>query len=65
METKKPYATMNEVAKLYRYDSSRIRQICIAHGIGNLIEGRIRLLTARDVKKIGSFLRRNGNSRES
>lgn len=48
--------TVTEVAMRFRRNPSRIRQLCIAHNIGVLIAGKLRLLTEKDVDRIGKML---------
>lgn len=48
--------TVTEVAERFGRNPSRIRQLCIEHDIGVLIAGRLRVLTERDVDKIGQML---------
>ncbi len=55
-ESKKMTFTVNDAAERYGRTTARIRQICIEHAIGNLIENRIRLLTESDVRKIGRII---------
>jgi len=57
--------TVNDAAKRFSRTTARIRQICIAEKIGNLIFNRIRILSARDVQKIGKIIGEKGRNRDS
>ncbi len=57
--------TVNYAAARFERTTGRIRQICIAHDIGTLIEGRVRLLTASDVEEIGRIIKESGQARGS
>ena len=48
--------TVNDAAERFERTTARIRQICISNEIGTLIEGRIRILTPADVRKIGEII---------
>ena len=48
--------TVNDAAERFDRTTARIRQICIKNQIGTLIEGRIRILTPADVRKIGEII---------
>ena len=48
--------TVTEAATRFGRNPSRIRQICIEHKIGVLIADRLRVLTERDVQRIGKIL---------
>lgn len=48
--------TVTQAAGKFRRTTARIRQICIAHGIGKLIKGQVRLLSADDVRRIGKII---------
>lgn len=64
-KTKKPKFTVNHAAQLFGRTTARIRQICIEHEIGELIQGRVRLLTAADVEEIGRIIEESGYSMNS
>lgn len=61
MATAKQQLTVNDVADRFGKNPSRIRQLCIEHGIGKLIAGRVRLLTEADAKKLGRFFAEKGH----
>ena len=58
-ERKKEY-TVNDAAEMFGKVTARIRQICIRHKIGRLIENRIRLLSPADIRKIGKIIEETG-----
>lgn len=60
VEHQKVTYTVNDAAKRFERSTARIRQICIEHEIGELIENRIRLLSATDVRKIGQIIEQTG-----
>ncbi len=47
-----PSITVTDVARRLNRTTGRIRQICIQHGIGTLVGGRVRVFTPREVDKI-------------
>lgn len=55
--------TVNDAAGRYSRTTARIRQICIEHGIGTLIEGRIRLLSIDDLRLIGKIIAETGRQK--
>ena len=62
---KKTAFTVSDAAEKFGRTTARIRQICINNEIGKLIEHRIRILTVRDMTKIGKIIEENGHSRNS
>lgn len=56
--------TVTEAAKELGLTPGRIRQICIAHKIGE-IHGTIRVLTAEDVHKIDAARGKEGRPRKN
>ena len=44
--------TTSDVAKLFGVTSRAIARICSEHGIGTVVNSRLRILTAADVEKI-------------
>ena len=65
VESKKTSLTVNDAAERFGRTTARIRQICIEYEIGELIEGRIRLLSAADVRKIGRIIEETGYEKSS
>lgn len=65
VEEKKTTFTVTDAAERFNRTTARIRQICIEHEIGKLIEERIRLLTARDMEKIGKIIEETGYFKDS
>ena len=65
IEEKKTTFTVQDAAKQFCRTTARIRQICIQHDIGKLIEGRIRILTSGDVRKIGKIIEETGHEKNS
>jgi hypothetical protein len=65
VEQQKTTFTVNDAADRFARTTGRIRQICIEHEIGNLIENRIRLLSAADVRKIGRIIETEGYRKNS
>lgn len=57
--------TVSDAATEFDRTTARIRQICIDNSIGALIEGRIRLLTAADMRKIGKIIAETGIEKSS
>lgn len=55
--------TVSDAADRFDRTTARIRQICIEYEIGTLIEGRIRILTPADVRKIGEILAECGRKK--
>lgn len=52
--------TVNDAAERFDRTTARIRQICIENRIGTLIEGRIRLLSPDDIRRIGEIIAESG-----
>lgn len=52
--------TVKDASEQFSRTPGRIRQICIAHSIGELIENRIRLLNAKDMQKICKIIEEEG-----
>ncbi len=64
-EKEKTEFTVTEAADMFNRTTARIRQICIAHGIGKLILGRLRVLNRRDLAKIRRIIDEFGYNKES
>ena len=65
MAIEKDEFTVNEAAERFGRTTARIRQICIKHGIGRCMGGRIRILKSRDLDRIGRIIERFGYAKNS
>ncbi len=61
-QERKTIYTVRDAAEQFGRTTARIRQICIKHEIGTLIEGRVRILKAKDIRKIGRFIEKSEKS---
>lgn len=64
-EKKKSNLTVKDAARRFNRTTARIRQICIAHEIGEVIENRIRLLSRDNMREIGRIIEENGYEKTS
>jgi hypothetical protein len=65
VDRRKATLTVNDAAERFGKTTARIRQICIEHNIGELIENRIRLLSEADMRKIGKIIEETGYEKSS
>ncbi len=64
-KSKKQNITVKDAAERFNRTTARIRQICIEHEIGDVIENRIRILSRADLREIGRIIVETGYEKSS